>query len=218
MGAMLSRALQRPRRRWLRISIRGLFVLVLLVGGWLGRVANRARIQREAVAVIERAGGKAWYDWEWKNGSPAPSGRPGWPRWLVDGIGPDYFGHVTAVFSSHVSDAELAHIGHLSRLEYLILGNSPVTDAGLEQLERLESLRALNLQGTRITDAGLAHLEKMPVLHELGLGDTEVSDAGIVYLEGLSHLTVLGLEKAGVTVVGFRRLQEALPKAKIRCR
>jgi hypothetical protein len=52
----------------------------------------------------------------------------------VDRIGADYFGHVTAVFARHFSDAELAQIGSFSRLEYLILGNSAATDAGLVQL------------------------------------------------------------------------------------
>ena len=63
----------------------------------------------------------------------------------------------------------------------------------------------------------MAHLAKMPVLQELGLGDTDVSDSGIVYLTGLSHLTVAGLEKTKVTKAGFGWLQDALPKAKIRC-
>ena len=52
----------------------------------LAWLANRARIQREAVAAIERTGGKAWYDWEWQNDAPVPDASTGWPAWLVEAI------------------------------------------------------------------------------------------------------------------------------------
>jgi internalin A len=37
--------------------VRGLILLVLVVGVWLGWIIRSARIQREAVAAIQRAGG-----------------------------------------------------------------------------------------------------------------------------------------------------------------
>ena len=46
-------------RRWwnyLRFSIRGLIVLVLFTGGGLGWLIRGARIQREAVAALEKCG------------------------------------------------------------------------------------------------------------------------------------------------------------------
>ena len=207
---------QQPWWRSLRFSLRSLLALVLVIGGWLGWVVHRARVQREAVAAIERAGDKVWYDWEWNNGRPIPNGKPRCPKWLVDRIGVDYFGHVTSVYARHASDAELVHIGNLRQLECLILVGSFVTDAGLAHLEGVSSLQVLNLQRTRIADAGLPHLKKLTGLQELGLSDTGVSDAGIAHLEGLTHLTVLGLEKTKVTNVGVRELQKVLTKARIR--
>ena len=179
-------------------------------------MVHRAHVQRDAVGAIERAGGKVWFDWQWKNRRPNPSGQPSCPKWLVDCIGVDYFGHVTSVYARRVSDAELVHIGKLSRLEYLLLGRSSVTGAGLAHLEGARSLRVLNLQHTQVTDAGLSHLKKLTSLQELGLGNTGVSDAGLAHLEGLSHLTDLGLEETKVTNAGIRELQKVLPKARIR--
>ena len=46
----------RPWRKCLRFSVRGLIVVVLLVGGWFGWEVRSARIQREAVAAITKAG------------------------------------------------------------------------------------------------------------------------------------------------------------------
>ena len=64
-------------RSSLRFSVRGLVVLVLVIGGWLGWIVRSARIQREAVAAIEKAGGRVKYDWEWSGGKQIPGGDPG---------------------------------------------------------------------------------------------------------------------------------------------
>lgn len=46
-----------PWQRLLRPSVRGLIVLVLVVGAGLGWLVRCAQIQREAVAAIQNAGG-----------------------------------------------------------------------------------------------------------------------------------------------------------------
>ena len=65
----------RPWRRFLRFSVRGVLVLVLVVAAGLGWIVRSARIQREAVAAIERAGGRVIYDFESNNVTPTPVGR-----------------------------------------------------------------------------------------------------------------------------------------------
>jgi hypothetical protein len=52
------------------------------------------------------------------------------------------------------------------------------TDADLAQLKGLTRLQTLNLNLTKVTDAGLVHLKGMMQLEELGLGMTAVGDAG----------------------------------------
>ncbi len=61
----------RPWRRYLRFSVRGLIVLVLVIGVWLGWLVRSARIQRDAVAVLDRDQVSVSYDWEW-NGKRKP--------------------------------------------------------------------------------------------------------------------------------------------------
>jgi hypothetical protein len=84
----------RPWGRFLRFSVRGLIVLVLVIGGWFGWIVRSARLQREAVAAITKAGGTVTYNWEWRNGKSTPGGKPWAPKRLVDLLGVDYFGHV----------------------------------------------------------------------------------------------------------------------------
>jgi internalin A len=157
----------------------------------MGWMVHRARVQRDAVAAIQKIDGTVRYDWERKDGRSFPNGKPWEPRWLVDRIGIDYFGHVTQVrlVATHqLSDAELIHISHLSRLEELDLHRSPVTDAGLAHLE------------------GLADLQSLHLFH------TGVSDGGLVHLRGLARLRNLSIENTKVTDAGVRELQTALPK------
>jgi hypothetical protein len=71
----------RPPRRSRRLrgmSIRGLMLFSLVVGGWLGWVCHQARVQREAVAAVRRAG-SVTFDWQWNNGAAAGN-EPGWLR------------------------------------------------------------------------------------------------------------------------------------------
>ena len=57
------------KRRRFGLSLRALMVLVLILGGGLGWIAHRARVQREAVAAIEKAGGKVDYNLPGKKSS-----------------------------------------------------------------------------------------------------------------------------------------------------
>ena len=54
----------RPWQRFLRLNVRGLIVVVLVTGGWLGWLVRCVGIQREAVQAITAAGGRVSYAWE----------------------------------------------------------------------------------------------------------------------------------------------------------
>ncbi len=215
-----------PWWSYVRFSIRGLIVLVLLIGAGLGWLVRSAHVQRDVVAAIWRAGGSVFYDSEWNNGKSVPGGKPWAPKWLVGLIGVDYFGHVTSVWlqpaptdgaiveighltqlerlqlvQGFVSDGELAHLKGLTNLSNLLLGN--VSDAGLAHLKGLTELKGLKLGGTQVTDAGLAHLKGLTKLEVLQLGAAQVTDAGLAHLKGLTKLrrsssTAIGSVPSGV--------------------
>ena len=66
----------RSFRKFLRFGVRGLIVLVLVVGAGLGWIVRQAHIQRDAVAAIKEAGGSVRYDWEFDNRRFLPGGKP----------------------------------------------------------------------------------------------------------------------------------------------
>jgi hypothetical protein len=239
MFTTLISPVSRPWRRLLRFSVRGMIVVVLLVGGWLGWIVRSARIQRVAVAAIKVAGGSVWYDWEWHNGRKFP-GKPWAPEWLVGAIGVDYFGRVAGVRYSPYSrvrladlkslsdlsdldlsftdftDDELANLAGLTNLQTLNLEATQITDAGLIHIGGLTKLETLYLNNDRITDAGLSHLAGLAKLSRLGLlRDTQATDSGLRHLERLPNLIYLDLRGTQVTGAGANELRRALPKLTI---
>jgi internalin A len=170
----------------MRLSVRALMVIVLITGGGLGWVVHRARVQRDAVAAIERTGGYVAYDWQRVQDTVSRDKKPGYPEWIVRLLGMDYFGHVVWVGLFHRgSDLEMIHVGKLSRLEILDLDESAVTDAGLIHLKGLTRLKRLDLRAAKVTDAGLEHLKKLsghPSIH-LGWNKVRISDAALEELQ-----------------------------------
>ena len=236
---VLNQPARNSRQHWLRLSVRGFIVFVLASGAGLGWIVRSARIQRDAVAAISENGGNYSYDWEWRDGKSIPGGIPWAPRWLVDRIGIDYFGHVTRValfpvandevlvnvgrlnqlqelnlYRSTVSDAGLLHLNGLSQLTRLYLGKTAVSDAGLAHLGVLGNLHELHLDSTNVSDAGLAHLKRVGKLTKLDLRNTQVTDAGLVHIRGLTDLTRLAIEGPRVTNSVIKELKQAFPNLK----
>ena len=71
--------------------------------------------------------------------------------------------------------------------------NTRVTDAGLAHLEGLTRLEWLTLDLTQVTGAGMEHLQGLTKLETLLLSNTQVTDAGLKYLDGLTALKWLEL-------------------------
>jgi hypothetical protein len=200
-----------PIRNWkdaLRFKARTLMVIIGVLALGLGMHVHSSRVQQDAVAEIERRGGKVWQDWEYKNYSVAGKGKPRRFKWLEDWVGVDYLGTALLVIldSPGETDAALVHIGRLPQLQALKLSSTSATDFGLTNLDRIKDLDALYLDGTRITDAGLAHIVNLPRLRSLGLRKTHVTDQGMTHLVGMSNLVWLDLTGTEVGDAGLAHL------------
>ncbi len=170
----------RPWRRFLRFSVRGLILLVLLMGGSLGWIVRIARIEREAAKAARQSGGWVLYDWQERSVHGAVSGEPAAPAWLVKLIGVEYFGRITeGRLGVSGTDATLEPVARLERLQWLRLDRTAVTDLGLLHLRGMSSLSRLDVCGTHVTDAGIAQLKGLVKLKQLELYGTEVTDAGV---------------------------------------
>ncbi len=92
-----------------------------------------------------------------------------------------------------ITDAGLAHLSELIRLESLVLVGTIVTDDGLRHLERLQRLERLKISSPHITDRGIARLRKLRNLSKLCLVGTSITEAGVVKLQsGLPNCEIVG--------------------------
>lgn len=115
----------------------------------------------------------------------------------------------------NVTDAGVAHLKNLTRLETFHLSKSKITDAGLASLARLSHLEHLSLQNNSFSDVGLSYLRGMSSLKQLhvGLGEQNITDEGMKSLAGLTNLEVLDIQNSKVTDQGLESLK-GLPNLK----
>jgi hypothetical protein len=226
----------RPWLFGLAFSLRGLTIGLLTVGACLGFCMRSERTQRDAAAAIRRAGGLAQYDWEWRDGYEVAGATAPAPKWLLDHLGPDYFGTVVRIqlmpdpdvlkvqltsvgalqrieefenSGAGVSDAGAKILGGLKDLRFLHLTNAALTDAGLKYLRGLTKLEVLELRTTAITDVGLAHLSVLTSLKRLDLGSCHgITDAGLANLRTLTRLEELDLDDCSITDAGMVHLRD----------
>ena len=229
----------KPARRWLRLSVRALMLVVLVLAVVLGWFVHRAKVQREAVADLRQSGGGVAYDFMRPVGKPNNNLAEPNAEMAGPSLGVDYFGDVVQVMlGKNATDATLAHVGRLAKVKSVYgPGAIEITDAGAAHLAGLTRLESVNLSGTKVTgaalanfrgmdslkhisfigppvsisDADLAHLEGLTGLESLYVSHTQVSDAGLAHLEGLVNLKNSGSPPRKSTGPGLVHLKGMTP-------
>ncbi len=203
-----------PRRRWFRVSLRGLMVLVLVVGGGLGWKLHRVRTERAAVAVIRAAGGSILYDYEFPL-DPEIMTRvqtvrePAAPRWLRRWLGDDCFRSVAFVRMNQPTDATLAAVGELDGLIDLNLFNVQEGVRDWSVLGRARHVKAIKLQGWGVDAAAIRGLGTLPNLRSLTLDAQLVKDEDVRPIAGFRALRKLAFcDNPRLSDAGVARLLE----------
>ena len=159
----------KPKRRWLRFSLRTLLLLTAVIAAWFGWQVNKAQKQKAAVAAVEAAGGTVEYQRLNR-----------WRRLFQ----PVHVWHVTEVdFESGKVDDNLLesvkdHLENLASLKALSLRNTRITDKGLLHLRGLRSLYWLYIIDAPITDAGLLYIGQIPNLAGVSHAKTKATWEG----------------------------------------
>jgi hypothetical protein len=207
-----SKAVELLRKR-LRLSLGAMMIVVLGIGGVLGWVANRAHVQRDAVAAIttprRNTRGSVYYDWQFVAGNFDPNARPRGPKWLRDALGPDVFDRVVIVTiqGDNVDDEFLENVGKLHGVGKVdLLGRSApdLTLAGMAQLYKLPHLKMLNTRrGIAIPRGFVAGLAGRTGIHSLPLPQAAVTDDEMAIIGAFTDLEYLQVDGSNVTDQGF---------------
>ncbi|MFO0968865.1 MAG: hypothetical protein U0793_25200 [Gemmataceae bacterium] len=94
---------------------------------------------------------------------------------------------VEVVWNREGTDAGLKELfawKELANVRVVNLNSSRITDAGLAHLERLDRLEGLYLNDTAITGAGLMRLKKLPHLKTLYVVGTKVTTGAVAEFKG----------------------------------
>lgn len=119
------------------------------------------------------------------------------------------------LYGSPVTDRGILYLRELTDLQNLQLGRSLVTDEGARQIAQFRNLRVLDLQGTKVTDRGIANIATLPHLEWLCLKDTSVTDSGILALRSARTLRDLYITAGTVRDESISSLEQSLPGLKV---
>lgn len=201
-----------------RVSIRSALVAVALLGVWLGLMNSRAHRQRVAVDSIRKAGGQAYYTFEF-DGERFTNAPPPGPSWLTNLLGIDWFATIGMVsldtetdadkraiadatprladlpdvqfaYLEGVTDATLSHLNCAAHLRTLSITSASVSDDGWEPIESFSNLEKLTLAYVEPAgdEAVLSRLKRLTRLKMLELDGIQLTDSGVKCLQGLFQL------------------------------
>lgn len=160
----------KPKPRWFQISLRSLFVVMLLCAigfGWLRNERDKVRRRLAVIDAVENSGAQIEFGRAYSTWTCAPFGdtSPG----EVQGI---FF------FNSQIIDFDVALFAKLTRLRFLNVSGIRLTDEDLIHIAHLSRLESLQLRGSGVTDDCLNHLDQLTSLKRLALWDTKVTNEG----------------------------------------
>lgn len=203
-----------PKRHWLRFSVRGLLLLVLLVSiplGLIGRDLIRSKSEEYLVNDIQIADGYVRYDYVYQVMPPPgtmgltiakfdehePKG-----HWLIRKIfAKNIYSYVTYVSLRWSPDPNtiLPRIDTLSRLENLTIPSGPLSDESIDGILRLRHLKELELVDTQIMPEQMRRLAAIDTLETLRVSQRAATDAVLCEVEHFHSLKEIFVEDATIT-------------------
>lgn len=185
--------------RW-AVSLRGLMVLVLIIGGGLGWGVQQARARRDALAVVAAGGGQIVF----RDSDPQELG---WWAWFYRRTGFEFAREVQCVSLDDGSKppvpasgpvaraAVFPAIGRLGRIDWVSVTGGQVTPADLTILAPVQVSTLFLNDVAEVSPAALAAIARLGSLTRLRIQGTRVklSPAVVPAVAGLTRLEELHL-------------------------
>ncbi len=203
-------------------------VLVVLIGGVAGWMANKIRTQRRAIAAVQAAGGRIRFDFQGEKVGMSGNRtlyrtEPTAPKWVRRWLGDELFQSVKRVYSlKPTSPDQLADVARFDGLEYLSLSDATKIGDGLRHLRGLSQLHRLWITPSGVTDVVLTEVAQIPSIRELILKkellsaptvNAPATDQGFIRLANLMNVETLEIKDCpNLTDSGASRMVEGMPR------
>jgi hypothetical protein len=198
---------QKPKRRWVSVSLRTAAIAFTALALAMGWYSNRAWQQRRAVEVIRGKGGRIHYAHNDPVFHPVPSEVKTPP--LAEYLGLDFVDSVTMVeyLGKKFNDDDLALLDHLPEVHWLRIYDTAVTGAGFGHVSARRNIDTLLVHLTSLEDSALAEIGRMPQLTTLHITEgSKITDEGVARLATLRRLESLSLSQCAISNAGLAAL------------
>lgn len=194
-------------RRWLRFSLRGLLLLVVVVaclGAWLGAHIRRARQEQRIIAELTAEHGQSLNlivanPFDADDDGAMPMFFEGGPPWLTKLLGADIFRATTALTCYAPGNSFSSAVDEDGKFFWQRTYLRGVSTEQLGLIAKLSHLNYLQLESNPIDDTGVAQIVKLRRLRTLNLSHTAITDAAVETLAKLRSLRDLNISYTDIT-------------------
>ncbi len=212
----------RPWRRFLRFSVRGMIVLVIVIAGCLGWIVRSARNHRQAVAAIIKMNGEVGYVDDSRTSLQAMRGERSLRYLIGDWLAiNDVFSgvHVRLTLKEGMDqELALAPVGDLTNLQSLSFVGGAIQDSAIEKIGRANNLKWLQIQSAPLTRVGFRHLTQYKNLEHLFLYDIDIPEGAFEHFGALANLKTLEMHQCWRVDKGLAEMQVPPRLATLRIR
>lgn len=196
------------KRQYIRFSLRTFLLINIAIAAWIGMHLRATTMQRDAVAAIQKYGGRVRYDYEYPNQDFGVDGfdnlaKSSVHKTLLNRLGIDFFHTVVEVdlnypeLSFHL-DTPRGAFGHLKafpELRILRLRCTKADDENLRAVSRLSKLERLSMwDAFNITDAGVQHLRSLKRVKSLQIHASQITDESMLVFASWPNVERLSLQ------------------------
>ena len=182
-----------PRRRWRRFSIRGLMLLMLVIGALLAFVVKDLIEAREEQAIISKLSEVRVSITFVHDMGENPDQLPGNP-FLRAILGENYKVRLyEARMTEPIGEETILRLPNLRHLEILELRNEKLSDRSVDALARIPRLRRLTFHWIEITPEQLRRLAQSDSIEMLSLDRRSSTDAHLAQLPLFPNLEEVSL-------------------------